>query len=82
VTSITIVKDNEPCTYSFQGQLDKSFRWIEVATDRALNVRPEFLDASVFKVFKVCPFLASVREDPRWDDWLVRIEERISANKT
>jgi len=64
--------------YSFQGKLDQSFRWLEVAIDRILesDLRLEYSDD--FELLKVCPFLAPMRKDPRWVAWLVSVEERAN----
>jgi len=68
--------------YSFQGDMDQSFRWLNEATDRILRTNPMVQSMSDLKVFKVCPFLAPLREDPRWTAWLVMTKERIGRNKT
>ena len=68
--------------YSYQGELDQSFLWLNEATDRALQANPMLQSMSDLKIFKVCPFLAPLREDPRWVAWLLTTEERISRNKT
>lgn len=68
--------------YSFQGELDQSFRWLNEATDRVLQAKPMSQSMDDLNIFTVCPFLAPLREDPRWVAWLATTEERIGRNKS
>lgn len=68
--------------FSFQGELDKSFRWLQEATDRILETDPLMRDEDDLLKLKGCPFLAPMRKDARWAVWQSSTEARIIKNKT
>jgi TolB-like protein/DNA-binding winged helix-turn-helix (wHTH) protein/Tfp pilus assembly protein PilF len=63
--------------FSFKGDLDQSFLWLAEATDRILEVDPMMRNMSNLQKLYMCPFLASIREDPRWSVWLTNTEKRV-----
>jgi len=68
--------------FAFHGELDKSFRWLQEATDRILEVDPMIRDEDDLLKLKACPFLAPMRKDARWAEWQSSTEARIIQNKT
>jgi TolB-like protein/DNA-binding winged helix-turn-helix (wHTH) protein/tetratricopeptide (TPR) repeat protein len=63
--------------FSFQGDLDQSFLWLQEATDRVLQADPQVRNIFVLKKLIICPFLAPLRDDPRWSVWLTSTEKRV-----
>lgn len=55
--------------YSFKGDLDRSFRWLTVATDRVLQADSSKMKLDQLRKLYICPFLTAMREDPRWSIW-------------
>jgi len=67
--------------FSFHGDMDKSFQWLAETTDRILEADPRQRDGRMLNNFEQCPFLAPIRRDPRWVEWLARIEDKIAINR-
>jgi len=63
--------------FSFKGDLDQSFLWLAEATDRVLAGDPMMLNMDNLQKLFICPFLAPMREDPRWPVWLANTEKRV-----
>ena len=63
--------------YYFQGDLDQSFMWLVKAADRMLEADPKLRGYRNLQKLQVCPFLAPMRQDPRWSSWLTNTQERI-----
>lgn len=75
-------KDSESAYYlakffTFKGELDKSFLWLAEATDRVWEDEPTWQDLSDLLNWRMCPFLAPLREDQRWSSWLISTGQKI-----
>ncbi len=64
--------------YSFKGDLDTSFLWLKEATDRVLSAGTQDRNLDNLKKLFLCPFLAPMRDDPRWIVWVANTEKRVA----
>lgn len=64
--------------YALRGDLDESFRWLTVATDRIFDRDWHLQDWQSLMLMFTSPFLRPLHDDPRWERWLAHKESRTS----
>jgi thioredoxin-like negative regulator of GroEL len=75
----------EPATflaeiYALRGNLDKSFKWLTVATDRAFETDWDLVGQQYVDLMFTSPFLRPLHDDPRWESWLADKETRAAGS--
>jgi len=73
----------EPATllaeiYALRGNLDESFTWLTVATDRAFDTGWDLVGRQYVNLMFTSPFLKPLHDNPRWDSWLADKETRAA----
>jgi hypothetical protein len=76
----------EPATllaeiYALRGNLDESFTWLTVATDRTFDTDWNQVDRQYLNLIFTSPFLRPLHHDPRWERWLADKETRASQGQ-
>jgi len=65
--------------YAFHGNFEESFRWLFLATDRALDSDHVQRDRRSLRQAIYSPFLKPMHDDPRWAEWIANTDNRIAA---
>jgi TolB-like protein/DNA-binding winged helix-turn-helix (wHTH) protein/Tfp pilus assembly protein PilF len=76
----------EPATllaeiYGLRGNLDESFTWLTVATDRAFGTDLNLVDRQYVNLMFTSPFLRPLHDDPRWESWLADKETKVAKGQ-
>lgn len=66
--------------YSFQGDLDRSFFWLNKSTDRILGADSHAQVLTDIQVLDFSPLTASIRDDPRWTHLRANLEQIVFGN--
>ena len=62
--------------YSFRGETDEAFRWLNTAVDYCGGAGPVRLKSDcTYRTMAQSPFLKHLHADPRWKRWLARKNE-------
>jgi DNA-binding winged helix-turn-helix (wHTH) protein/Flp pilus assembly protein TadD len=68
--------------YSFKGDLDQSFRWLAVATDRVQQADSRKMKLDQLRKLHTCPMLAPMRADPRWSKVVAITNKKAAQSRS
>ncbi len=67
--------------YALRGNLDESFTWLTLATDRTFDTDWNLQDQYKLKLMFTSPFLKPLHDDPRWARWVADKETRTNQGQ-